>query len=36
MLDNHLVELETQVNTCLFYRLLEEEGEVISTDSLRV
>jgi hypothetical protein len=34
--DNHLVELGTQGNTSLFYRLIEEEGEVVSTDSLRV
>jgi hypothetical protein len=34
--DNHLVELGTQDNTSLFYRLLKEEGEVFCNDFSRV
>jgi hypothetical protein len=36
VLDNHLLELGTQGNTSLLYRLLEEEGGVNSADSQRV
>jgi hypothetical protein len=35
VLDNQLVELGTQGNISLFYRLFEAEGGVISTESPR-